>query len=66
MWKSIPFTESRVLRRVLDLGVHGRFLGWVNIGHPAEDGAERAPRPRVDPSSVVRHLDGTGEAHAVV
>jgi nitroreductase len=66
MWKSIPFTESRALRHVLDLGAHDRFLGWVNVGHVAGGATGAAPRPRLDPSAVVRHLDGTGSPRALV
>jgi nitroreductase len=60
MWKSIPFTGGDALGRVLDLEAHDRFLGWVNLGHVADDAGASRPRPNIDTHAVVRHLDPTG------
>jgi hypothetical protein len=60
MWKSIPFTGGDALGRVLDLEAHDRFLGWVDLGHVADDVGVTRPRPSVDAQVVVRHLDPSG------
>jgi nitroreductase len=65
MWKSIPFTNGDALGRVLDLEAHDRFLGWVNIGHVADDVGATRPRPSVDTGAVVRHLDPKGTPRVV-
>lgn len=60
IWKSAPFRDGPLLRKMLDLGPHDEFLGWVNVGE-LPDGAVRGPRPAVDMAPIARTLTATGD-----
>lgn len=67
IWKSAAVHEGDTLRRVLDMGPHDVFLGWVNLGHPTNDavtnGTGRAP---VDLGPIARSLGADGSVSAWV
>lgn len=37
IWKNVPFDHGVALTELLGLGEHERLLGWINIGHVAQE-----------------------------
>lgn len=62
IWKSTPFVDGTALRVVLDMQPHDEFLGWINIGHVAQEHAPAGhdARRSIDLGPIVRRLDPGG------
>ncbi|HRE00526.1 MAG TPA: nitroreductase [Ilumatobacteraceae bacterium] len=59
VWKSSPFRDGAELRRVLDMGEHDEFLGWVNLGGIPQ-ARPASKRPEIDLTEIARALSPEG------
>lgn len=59
IWKSTPFPEGTELRARLGMAPDDRLLGWINLGHPAEE-QTRTLRPEVDLAAYVSLVGASG------